>query len=181
MLKILIRRHPGLISTSTTLARLSFSSSAKPEASAAADDRPSRSDLDVKLLKHPTKVPQKPHISDIDRRQRLNQPARIAVDDQTVQLLERLSLVDLDSKEAHRTLEDSIEFASRILTIDTEGVEPLYTVLEKERLRLREDVVSDGNIQEDVLANARVTEEEYFVAPPGNIPLEQDSTGRHKE
>lgn len=96
------------------------------------------------------------------------------MDAQTVQLLERLSLVDLDSEEAHRTLEDSIEFASQILSIDTEGVEPLYTVLEKERLTLREDVVSDGNIQEDVLRNARITEEEYFVAPPGNIPLEQE-------
>ncbi|XP_065077486.1 glutamyl-tRNA(Gln) amidotransferase subunit C, mitochondrial-like [Ochlerotatus camptorhynchus] len=181
MLRILIRSRRGLFATRSTLARLSFSSSAKPEAAAAADERASRSSWNVKLLRHPTKVPQKPHISDIDRQQRLNQPARIAVDDQTVQLLERLSLVDLDSKEAHKTLEDSIEFASRILTIDTEGVEPLYTVLEKQKLTLREDVVSDGNIQEDVLANARVTEEEYFVAPPGNIPLEQDSSGKHKQ
>lgn len=178
MLKILVRSHPGLIASRKTLERLSFSSSAKPEAD---DERANRNYLDVKHLKHPTKVPQKPHISDIDRQQRLNQPARISVDEQTVQLLERLSLVDLDSKEAHKTLEDSIEFASRILTIDTEGVEPLYTVLEKQKLTLREDIVSDGNIQDDVLANARVTEEEYFVAPPGNIPLEQDSSGKFKE
>ncbi|KAL9695468.1 hypothetical protein quinque_014753 [Culex quinquefasciatus] len=95
-----------------------------------------------------------------------------------MQLLERLSLVDLDSAEAHRTLEDAIEFASQILSVDTEGVEPLYTVLERERLTLREDRVTDGNIQQDVLRNARVTEEEYFVAPPGNIPLEQEPKKR---
>ncbi|EDS29414.1 conserved hypothetical protein [Culex quinquefasciatus] len=93
-------------------------------------------------------------------------------------LLERLSLVDLDSAEAHRTLEDAIEFASQILSVDTDGVEPLYTVLERERLTLREDRVSDGNIQQDVLRNARVTEEENFVAPPENIPLEQEPRNR---
>ncbi|EAT36567.1 AAEL011360-PA [Aedes aegypti] len=169
---------PRSISAITVRSRRALSSTAKPvSAPVTSDDRPN---LDVKHLKHPTKVPQQPHKSDIDRRQ---EPVpRISVDDQTVQLLERLSLVDLDSKEAHRTLEDSIEFASRILAIDTDGVEPLYTVLEKQKLALREDVVSDGNLQEDVLSNARITEEEYFVAPPGNIPLEQDSSGnKHKQ
>jgi aspartyl-tRNA(Asn)/glutamyl-tRNA(Gln) amidotransferase subunit C len=38
-------------------------------------------------------------------------------------------------------------------------------------LFVREDCVTDGNIREDILANASVTEEEYFLAPPGNIPL----------
>lgn len=181
MLKLIYRTHLQSIATvhrSRTLASSAKPASAPAATSISPDDR---AGLDVKHLKHPTKVPQQPHISEIDRRQRANQPPRIAVDDQTVQLLERLSLVDLDSKEAHRTLEDSIEFASRILTIDTDGVEPLYTVLEKQKLALREDVVSDGNIQEDVLRNARITEEEYFVAPPGNIPLEQDSSGKHRE
>ncbi|KAL9695816.1 hypothetical protein quinque_015101 [Culex quinquefasciatus] len=98
-------------------------------------------------------------------------PTRIPVDAQTV----RLSLVDLDSAEAHRTLEDAIEFASQILSVDTDGVEPLYTVLERERLTLREDRVSDRNIQQDVLRNARVTEEEK----PGNIPLEQEPRKSH--
>jgi aspartyl-tRNA(Asn)/glutamyl-tRNA(Gln) amidotransferase subunit C len=38
-------------------------------------------------------------------------------------------------------------------------------------LYLREDKVSDGGCRKDAMANAAVTEEEYFVAPPGNIPL----------
>jgi Glu-tRNAGln amidotransferase C subunit. len=38
---------------------------------------------------------------------------------------------------------------------------------------LREDQVTDGNCRTEVMANAAVTEEEYFVAPPGNIPLEK--------
>lgn len=74
-------------------------------------------------------------------------------------------------REAVKVLEDSIEFANRIQNIDTENVEPLYTVLENHQLELREDVVTDGNIQQDVLKNAQITEEEYFLAPSGNIPL----------
>ncbi|XP_039436307.1 glutamyl-tRNA(Gln) amidotransferase subunit C-1, mitochondrial [Culex pipiens pallens] len=135
-------------------------------------ERGTRQKINFHELKHPSKVPQRSHKSTTTVGQ--STPTRIPVDAQTVQLLERLSLVDLDSAEAHRTLEDAIEFASQILSIDTEGVEPLYTVLERERLTLREDRVTDGNIQQDVLRNARVTEEEYFVAPPGNIPLEQE-------
>lgn len=77
------------------------------------------------------------------------------------------------SREALQTLEDSIEFASKILDIDTTDIEPLYSVLEAHPLRLRPDKVTDGNIQSEILRNAKVTEEEYFIAPPGNIPLEQ--------
>ncbi|XP_052563070.1 glutamyl-tRNA(Gln) amidotransferase subunit C-4, mitochondrial-like [Culex pipiens pallens] len=123
-------------------------------------EKSTRQKINFHELKHPSKVPQRPHKSTIDGQ---STPTRIPVDAQTVQLLERLSLVDLDSAEAHRTLEDAIEFASQILSVDTDGVEPLYTVLERERLTLREDRVSDGNIQQDVLRNARVTEEENFV------------------
>jgi aspartyl-tRNA(Asn)/glutamyl-tRNA(Gln) amidotransferase subunit C len=49
----------------------------------------------------------------------------------------------------------------------------LYTVLEHTSLELRDDAVTDGNRREEILANARVTEEEYFISPPGNIELNQ--------
>jgi hypothetical protein len=38
-------------------------------------------------------------------------------------------------------------------------------------LYLRLDEVTDGGCRKEVMANAAVTEDEYFVAPPGNIPL----------
>lgn len=39
-------------------------------------------------------------------------------------------------------------------------------------LLTRDDQVTDGNCRDDILSNSLVTEDEYFVAPPGNIPLE---------
>lgn len=119
-------------------------------------------------LKSRTKVPLEPVITNYPKHE------KVEIDSETILLLERLSLVDLDSKEALQTLQDSIEFADRIKHIDTSGIEPLYTVLENEYLQTREDIITDGNIKEDVLRNAAVVEEDYFVAPPGNIPLEQE-------
>lgn len=75
-------------------------------------------------------------------------------------------------REAVKVLEDSIEFASKIQNIDTTNVEPLYTVLEKYPLELRKDEVTEGNMRDEIMKNAKKTEEEtYFVAPAGNIAL----------
>lgn len=38
-------------------------------------------------------------------------------------------------------------------------------------LYLRKDDVTEGNCTKELLKNAREKVEEYFVAPPGNIPL----------
>lgn len=130
--------------------------------------KPPPRESNIADLKSRTKVPLEPIIFSYPKHE------QVEIDSNTILLLERLSLVDLDSKEALQTLQDSIEFADRITHIDTTGVEPLYTVLEHEYLQTREDTITDGNIKEDVLKNASIVEEDYFVAPPGNIPLEQE-------
>lgn len=56
--------------------------------------------------------------------------SEVKVEKNTIALLERLSLVKCDTVEGVKVLEDSISFADQILHINTEGVEPLYTVLE---------------------------------------------------
>lgn len=48
-------------------------------------------------------------------------------------------------------------------------------------LTLRNDEVTDGNCQKDILKNAALTEEDYFVAPPGNIPLEPRDNLLHED
>ncbi|CAG4980017.1 unnamed protein product [Colias eurytheme] len=95
------------------------------------------------------------------------------LDSNTIALLERLSLVKCDTNEGVTVLEDSIDFANKILHINTDNVDPLYSVLEDENLSLRNDVITQGNCQEDILKNAVITEDDYFVAPPGNIPLHE--------
>lgn len=129
--------------------------------------KPIENKLEFKELKYPSKVPSKPI------KQSFPTGKKPLIDTATIQLLERLALVNLENKEALTTLENSIEFAEKILHIDTTNVLPLYTVLEDQNLYLREDSVTEGNCREDILRGAKVTEEDYFVSPPGNIPLQQ--------
>ncbi|MGB3625086.1 MAG: Asp-tRNA(Asn)/Glu-tRNA(Gln) amidotransferase subunit GatC [Henriciella sp.] len=48
--------------------------------------------------------------------------------------------------------------------VDIEGVEPMTSVVDA-KLPLRADVVTDGNIQDQVLANAPRSEDGFFVVP----------------
>jgi aspartyl-tRNA(Asn)/glutamyl-tRNA(Gln) amidotransferase subunit C len=48
--------------------------------------------------------------------------------------------------------------------VDVEGVQPMASAVVA-ALPMREDVVTDGNIRDDILANAPRTEEGFFVVP----------------
>lgn len=91
-----------------------------------------------------------------------------------IHVIQANSFFPPDSREALKVLEESIEFASKILSIDTTDVEPLYHVHTEQYLELRDDVELEGNIAEQLLENAPLTEEEYFVSPPGNVELEAE-------
>ncbi|KAI4456914.1 hydroxysteroid dehydrogenase-like protein 2 [Holotrichia oblita] len=124
------------------------------------------------------RMPQTPVKSKIDPKKL---PPKTYIDAETITLLERLSLVDCANREGIETLEAAIEFADQIHQVDTTGVEPLITVLEDKPLEVREDKIIEGNCRDDILANASVLQEEYFVAPPGNIPLEPRKNPLHEE
>ncbi|XP_031164628.1 glutamyl-tRNA(Gln) amidotransferase subunit C, mitochondrial [Sander lucioperca] len=96
-------------------------------------------------------------------------PAHIPTD--LVDKLERLALVDFRTKQGLACLEKAIRFADQLHVVDTSGVEPMDSVLEDRALNLRDDAVMEGDCAEELLQLSKNTAEEYFVAPPGNIPL----------
>ncbi|XP_035412432.1 glutamyl-tRNA(Gln) amidotransferase subunit C, mitochondrial [Cygnus atratus] len=85
--------------------------------------------------------------------------------------LEHLALVDFRDREGVERLRKAVRFADQLREVNTDGVEPMDSVLEDRCLYLREDDVTEGNCTKELLNNAREKVEEYFVAPPGNIPL----------
>ena len=93
------------------------------------------------------------------------------IDQETIEHLERISLVDFANVRGIERLEEAIELADVITKVDTNGVEPLYSILEDETLYLRPDVPEPPNNRKELLKLATVTEEDYFVAPQGNVPL----------
>ncbi|XP_016297242.1 glutamyl-tRNA(Gln) amidotransferase subunit C, mitochondrial-like [Sinocyclocheilus anshuiensis] len=129
-----------------------------------------------------SKVPQAPTWEPIAENQ-LPPPTRVSPD--LVDKLERLALVDFGSKEGVDCLEKAIRFADQLHVINTDGVEPTDSVLEDRELYLRDDRVTEGECAEELLQLAKHTVEEYFVAPPGNIPLpkreERSAMLKHSE
>lgn len=98
-------------------------------------------------------------------------PPQDSVTVEVLDHLERLALVDFRDAEGVERLREAVRFAERLREVNTEGIEPLDSVLEDRCLYLREDDVTEGNCTAELLKNAREKVEEYFVAPPGNIPL----------
>ncbi|XP_061198068.1 glutamyl-tRNA(Gln) amidotransferase subunit C, mitochondrial-like [Saccostrea echinata] len=118
------------------------------------------------------KVPGKPTWMSSDKC-RFNLPKEPNIDKEIVDLLERLSLVQFNNLEAVDRLNKAVQSANQLNAVNTDNVEPIDSVLEDRKLYLREDTVMDGNCLNDILKNASKTIEDYYVAPPGNIPLKQ--------
>ncbi|XP_018358073.1 PREDICTED: glutamyl-tRNA(Gln) amidotransferase subunit C, mitochondrial [Trachymyrmex cornetzi] len=97
---------------------------------------------------------------------RLGGDKRPSIDEETIRRLERLALVGFEFKQSKRVLEEAITFAERLRTahID-ETVRPMYSTLENDYIHLRDDVVRHDVDRREILRNAAVLEEEYFVAP----------------
>ncbi|AML50034.1 MULTISPECIES: Asp-tRNA(Asn)/Glu-tRNA(Gln) amidotransferase subunit GatC [Falsihalocynthiibacter] len=55
-------------------------------------------------------------------------------------------------------------FIEQLNEVDVEGIEPMTSVT-PQRLKRRKDIVTDGDIQEQVLANAPDSREGFFVVP----------------
>ncbi|XP_069980362.1 glutamyl-tRNA(Gln) amidotransferase subunit C, mitochondrial isoform X1 [Penaeus vannamei] len=124
-----------------------------------------------------SKVPQHPVTTSIKEKEL---PPKTKVDLQLVQLLEKLSLVDFANKEGVARLEAAINLADKLSVVDTDGVEPMITVLEDRSLPLADDEVTTGDMSEELLGCAVKTLEDYFVVPPGNIDFAQDEEYYHK-
>ncbi|KAM3611876.1 uncharacterized protein V6R79_025273 [Siganus canaliculatus] len=117
---------------------------------------------------HNPKIPDSPTWEPVPEDQ-LPSPAQVPAD--LVDKLERLALVDFRTKQGLDCLEKAIRFADQLHVVDTTGVEPMDSVLEDRSLILRDDAAMEGNCAEELLQLSKNTVEEYFVAPPGNIPL----------
>ncbi|OXB69546.1 UNVERIFIED_CONTAM: hypothetical protein H355_003370 [Colinus virginianus] len=91
-------------------------------------------------------------------------PAKRGVTVEVLERLEHLALVDFRDAEGVERLRDAVRFAERLREVDTEGIEPMDSVLED-----RADEVTEGNCAAELLKNAGEKVEEYFVAPPGTV------------
>lgn len=91
----------------------------------------------------------------------------MSVDAATVKRIAHLARIKLDDQEVaplERELNGILNWIEQLGEVDTDGVEPMTAVIPN-KLRWREDVVTDGGYPEKVLANAPQAEFGFFAVP----------------
>ena len=78
--------------------------------------------------------------------------------------LARIRVAEAELEPLAAELSQIIFWVEQLNEVDTAGVEPLASVAEM-RLPMREDVVSDGDRRDEILANAPQTVRGFFVVP----------------
>ena len=78
--------------------------------------------------------------------------------------LARIGMTDAEIEALVPELNNILGWVEQLGEVDTDGVEPLATVIDL-KLRLRDDAVTDGNIRDAVLANAPEAQHGFFAVP----------------
>lgn len=78
--------------------------------------------------------------------------------------LMRLELSDAEKIKYEKDLQGILKWVECLNAVNTDGVEPLYNVNDA-AIPMRDDIVTDGGIPDDVLRNAPENMNNYFVVP----------------
>ena len=78
--------------------------------------------------------------------------------------LSRIAVAEDKLEPLAKELTDIMGWIEQLNEVDIEGVEPMTSVVAA-TLPMRDDVVTDGGIQDQVLANAPKSDEGFFVVP----------------
>ena len=93
--------------------------------------------------------------------------AAMSVTSQQVRHIAKLARIAMSDEELERLvpeLNNILGWVEQLSEVNTDGVEPLTAVIDQ-KLRLREDEVNDGNIRDEVLANAPEAQHGFFAVP----------------
>jgi len=89
------------------------------------------------------------------------------VSNDQVRHIAKLARIAMSYEEIERLapeLNNILGWVEQLGEVNTDGVEPLTAVIDQ-KLRLRDDVVTDGNIRDEVLANAPEAHHGFFAVP----------------
>jgi aspartyl-tRNA(Asn)/glutamyl-tRNA(Gln) amidotransferase subunit C len=91
----------------------------------------------------------------------------MSVDQATVRHIAKLARIALSDAEVEAfvpELNNILGWVEQLQEVDVSGIEPMTAVIPN-KLRMRADVVTDGDQREAVLKNAPVAEHGFFAVP----------------
>lgn len=89
------------------------------------------------------------------------------ISDETIEyvgILAKLELSDEEKEQAKKDMANMLDYIDTLNELDTSGVEPMSHVFPVNNV-FREDVVTNGDNREEILANAPEAKEGAFVVP----------------
>ena len=89
------------------------------------------------------------------------------ISDETIEyvgILAKLELSDEEKQQAKKDMANMLDYIDTLNELDTSGVEPMSHVFPVNNV-FREDVVTNGDDREEILANAPEAKEGAFVVP----------------
>jgi aspartyl-tRNA(Asn)/glutamyl-tRNA(Gln) amidotransferase subunit C len=78
--------------------------------------------------------------------------------------LARIAMSDEELERLVPEINNILGWVEQLGEVNTDGVEPLTAVIDQ-KLRLRDDIVTDGNIRDEVLDNAPEAQHGFFAVP----------------
>jgi aspartyl-tRNA(Asn)/glutamyl-tRNA(Gln) amidotransferase subunit C len=91
----------------------------------------------------------------------------MSVDSKTVRRIARLARIAVDDGEValmEKELNALLAWVEQLAEVDVSGVPPMTSVVEQ-RLKMRSDTITEGGRPTDVLKNAPLTDEGFFLVP----------------
>lgn len=91
----------------------------------------------------------------------------MSVDSATVRHIAKLARIAVSDDEVAALapeLSNILGWIEQLQEVDVSGVQPMTAVIPN-KLRLRDDVVTEGGIRDEVLTNAPVAEHGFFAVP----------------
>jgi aspartyl-tRNA(Asn)/glutamyl-tRNA(Gln) amidotransferase subunit C len=91
----------------------------------------------------------------------------MSVDKDTVRRIAKLARLALDEERVEpmmHELNGIFSWVEQLNEVNVDGVEPMTSVV-AQKLKMRDDVVTDGGMAEAVTANAPQSEDHFFVVP----------------
>jgi aspartyl-tRNA(Asn)/glutamyl-tRNA(Gln) amidotransferase subunit C len=92
---------------------------------------------------------------------------KTSIDEATVRRiarLARLAVTNEDIPHLKAKMVAVLGMAEKLASVDVNGVEPMTSVANMSLIQ-REDVITDGNRLADIMANAPMSEDGYFMVP----------------
>ena len=78
--------------------------------------------------------------------------------------LARLAVTEDEAEALVPELNNILAWVEQLGEVDVTGIDPMTAVIPN-KLRLRDDVVTDGNVRDKILANAPQAEHGFFAVP----------------